>query len=67
MRDGGEKGVLVGLAGRYDAGSQGGLVKLFAAFWRVEVERLDVLPFGLRSTRVERLVCFSFVRKRLVL
>lgn len=61
------KGVPVRFGGRNDAGSQGGVIKLLAAFWGVEVEGLDVFPGRLRSTRMERLVCFNFVRKGLVL
>ena len=67
MGDGGEKGASVGLGGWNNASGQGCMVKLLAAFRRVEVEWLNVLPFGLRSTSLERLVCFNFVRKRLVL
>ena len=52
MGDGREKGASVGLGGRDDPGRQGGVVKLLAALWRVEVEWLDVLPIGLRSTRL---------------
>ena len=33
MCDGGEKGVSVGVGGRNDAGSQGGVVKQLATFW----------------------------------
>ena len=47
MGNGGEKGVLLGFGGRNNAGGQGGVVNLLAAFRRVEVEWLNVLPFGL--------------------
>ena len=51
MGYGGGKCASVGLGGRDDAGGQSSLVKLLAALWCVEVEGLDVFPFGLRSTR----------------
>lgn len=65
--NGGEEGELLRFGRSNDAGGNGCSVNPLPAFGRAEVERLEMVPYGLRSTSSERLVCLNFVRKGLVL